>query len=76
VSGLNVLGALDVFANPVDADLKLGFERNWGRSRQARCPLCGDLVEYPGQLPAVLLAGFTSDQSAFGLIRSQGTPPV
>jgi len=76
VSGLDVLGALDVLTNPVDAHLKLRFERNRGRSRQARCPLCGDLVEYPGQLPAVLLAGFTSDQSAFGLIGFQGTPPV
>ena len=41
-----------------------------------RCPLDGDLVEYSGQLPLVLLVGFTSNQCAFGLIRSQGTPPV
>jgi hypothetical protein len=67
---------MDVLTNPVDADLKLGFERYRGRSRQARCPLAGDLVEYPGQLPSVFLAGFTSDQGAFGLIGSQGTPPV
>ena len=28
VSGLNVLGALDVLTSPVDVDLKLRFKRN------------------------------------------------
>ena len=28
VGGLNVLGALDLFTSPMDADLKLRFKRN------------------------------------------------
>jgi len=76
VSGLDDLGTLNVLTNPVDAHLKLRFERNWGRSRQARCSPSGDLVEHPDQLPPVLLAGFTGDQGAFRLEDSQDTPPV
>src|ERR1017187_8609022 len=77
VSGLNVLGVLDVFTSPVNAFLDLHFERNrengWW---QSSCPLHGDLGKHLGQLVTILFAGFTSDQSTFGLIRSQGTPPV
>jgi hypothetical protein len=34
------------------------------------------LGKYLGQFVTVLQVGFTSNQSTFGLIRSQGTPPV
>ena len=76
VGRLNVLGALDIFTSPVDVDLKLRFERNRERWWQSSCPLHGDLGKHLGQLVTVLFSGFTSDQSTFGLICSQGTPPV
>ena len=76
VGGLNVLGALDVFTSPVNAFLDLRFKRNRKRWWQSSCPLHGDLGKHLGQLVTVLFSGFTSDQSTFGLICSQGTPPV
>ena len=77
VGTLDVLGALEVFTSPVDADLKLRFERNrengWW---QSSCPLHGNLRKHLGQVVTILQVGFTSKQSTFGLICSQGTPPV
>jgi hypothetical protein len=77
VSGLDVFGTLDVSKAVTDACLKVRFERSqfwwWW---QPGCTLDGDLAEHIGQLATVLFTGFVSDQSIFGLIRSQGTPPV
>jgi len=77
VGGLNVLGTLDVQTSLVNANLKLRFKRNresgWW---QSSCPFHGDLGKHLGQLVTILFSGLTNDQSAFGLIRSQGTPPV
>ena len=62
VGTLDVLGALEVFTSPVDADLKLRFKRNrengWW---QSSCPLHGNLRKHFGQFVTILQVGFTSD---------------
>ena len=77
VGRLNVLGALDVLTNLANAFLELRFERsleNWWW--QSGCPLHGDLAEHIGQFFTILSSVFTNKQGTFGLISSQGTPPV
>ena len=77
VGRLDVLGPLDVSKTITDACLELRFERcQFWWWWQSGCTLDGDLAEHISQLFAVLFTGFVSDQGVFGLIRSQGTPPV
>jgi len=73
VGRLNVLGALDVLTNLANAFLELRFERWWW---QSSCSFDGDLAEHVGQLSSILFSVFTNKQGTFGLIGSQGTPPV
>ena len=70
ICGLGVLGTLDVLTSLANAFLDLLFERscgNWWWWWQASSPLQGDLVEHFGEIFTILLVGFTSDQSTFGL---------
>ena len=75
VSSLNVLGTLDVLTHLADTDLELRFERE-RRSRQPSHSPMGDLAEHRVQFSPPLRSDFTSNQSAFWLKTSQGTPPL
>ncbi len=78
VSGLDVLGSLDVLACFANALLELRFKRDhgWWWWWQSGCPFHGDLSQHIVQLFAVLFAVFSSDQGILRLKDSQGTPPV